>query len=121
MSSHDILAQRSVMAAGRPEHNGGYDGRDRISCLRRPLGPILAVPVFIAALAVAVLLFGGIESKANSRRALLVLHAALLGGCLELALGFGPFRSADSQVAVLAGTLAVAAMATQNALVKWPW
>jgi uncharacterized membrane protein YoaK (UPF0700 family) len=82
------------------------------------VGPILAVPVFVAALGLVVLLFGGIEGKGRSRRALLVLHAALLAGCLGLGLRFGPFRNADSPVAVLAGMLAVAAMATQNALVK---
>jgi uncharacterized membrane protein YoaK (UPF0700 family) len=78
----------------------------------------LAVPVFIAVLAVVVLLFGRNESKSKSRRALLVLHAALLAGCLGFGLKFGPFSSSDSPAAVLAGMLAVAAMATQNALVK---
>jgi uncharacterized membrane protein YoaK (UPF0700 family) len=82
------------------------------------VGPILAVPVFIAVLGVVALLFGGIERKTKSRRALLVLHAALLASCLGLGLRFGPFRNADSPVAVLAGMFAVAAMATQNALVK---
>ena len=82
------------------------------------VGPILAVPVFIAVLGVVTLLFGGIESKARSQRALLVLHAALLAGCLGFGLGFGPFGSSDSPMAVLAGMFAVAAMATQNALVK---
>jgi uncharacterized membrane protein YoaK (UPF0700 family) len=82
------------------------------------VGPILAVPVFVAALGLIVLLFGGLEGKGRSRRALLVLHAALLAGCLGLGLRFGPFRNADSPVAVLAGMLAVTAMATQNALVK---
>jgi uncharacterized membrane protein YoaK (UPF0700 family) len=82
------------------------------------VGPILAVPVFIAVLGVVALLFGGIERKTRSWRALLVLHAALLASCLGLGLAFGPFSSADSPVAVIAGMLAVAAMATQNALVK---
>jgi uncharacterized membrane protein YoaK (UPF0700 family) len=82
------------------------------------IGPILAVPVFVAVLGVVALLFGGIESKPKSRRALLVLHAALLASCLGFGLGFGPFDSSDSPVAVLAGMFAVAAMATQNALVK---
>jgi uncharacterized membrane protein YoaK (UPF0700 family) len=82
------------------------------------VGPILAVPVFIAALGVVVLLFGGIESNGKSRRALLGLHAALLAGCLGLGVALGPFRNPDSPVAVLAGMLAVAAMATQNGLVK---
>ena len=82
------------------------------------VGPILAVPVFIAVLGVVALLFGGIESKTKSRRALLVLHAALLASCLGFGLGFAPFSSSDSPVAVLAGMFAVAAMAAQNALVK---
>jgi uncharacterized membrane protein YoaK (UPF0700 family) len=81
-------------------------------------GPILAVPVFITVLAVVVLLFGGIGNGRNTRRALLVLHAALLAGCLALGLRFGAFSNPDSPVAVLASMLAVAAMATQNALVK---
>jgi uncharacterized membrane protein YoaK (UPF0700 family) len=82
------------------------------------VGPILAVPVFIAVLGLVVLFFGGIENRSKSRRMLLVLHAALLVGCLGLGIRFGPFRNADNPVAVLAGMLAVAAMATQNALVK---
>jgi uncharacterized membrane protein YoaK (UPF0700 family) len=82
------------------------------------VGPILAVPVFIGVLGVVVLLFEGIDGKSRSRRALLVLHAALLASCLGFGLGFGPFGNSDSPVAVLAGMFAVAAMATQNALVK---
>jgi uncharacterized membrane protein YoaK (UPF0700 family) len=82
------------------------------------VGPILAVPVFIASLGVVVLLFGGIQSKGKSRRALLILHAVLLTGCLGMGLWLGPVRSADNPIAVVAGMLAVAAMATQNALVK---
>jgi hypothetical protein len=47
-------------------------------------------------------------------------HASIRG-CPEGALyavGFGPFADADRPMAVLVGTLAVAAMATQNALVR---
>jgi uncharacterized membrane protein YoaK (UPF0700 family) len=82
------------------------------------VGPILAVPVFITALGLVVLLFGGIQNRDRSRRALLILHATLLVCCLGLGLRFGPFRNTDSPVSVVAGMLAVAAMATQNALVK---
>ena len=82
------------------------------------VGPILAVPVFIVVLGVIVLLFGGIESKDRSRRALLVVHAALLSICLGFGLSFGPFSNSDSPMAVLVGMLAVASMATQNAMVK---
>jgi uncharacterized membrane protein YoaK (UPF0700 family) len=82
------------------------------------IGPILAVPVFIAVLGVVVLVFGGMDGTGNSRRSLLLLHAALLAGCLGLGLGLSPLRNADSPIAVLLGMLAVAAMATQNAMVK---
>jgi uncharacterized membrane protein YoaK (UPF0700 family) len=82
------------------------------------VGPILAVPVFIMLLGVVVLLFGGIESKGSSRRAMLVLHAALLSSCLGFGLSFGPFSNSNSPIAVLVGMLAVAAMATQSAMAK---
>jgi uncharacterized membrane protein YoaK (UPF0700 family) len=79
----------------------------------------MAVPVFVAVLG-AVTLASAAAAKAGygSRRALLVLQAALLAGCLGLGAGFGPFADADRPMAVLVGMLAVAAMATQNALVK---
>jgi uncharacterized membrane protein YoaK (UPF0700 family) len=83
------------------------------------VGPLLAVPVFIAVLGAVTLAFGGIEKAGSgSRRALLGLQAALLAGCLGVGAGFGPFPNADSPVAVFAGMLGVAAMATQNTLVK---
>jgi uncharacterized membrane protein YoaK (UPF0700 family) len=81
------------------------------------VGPLLAVPVFVVVLA-AVTLVSEVIEKAPSRRALLVLHAALLAGSLGLGVGFGPFPNADRPMAVLVGMLAIAAMATQNALVK---
>src|ERR1700692_4113131 len=82
------------------------------------VGPLLAVPVFIAVLGIIVLLFGGIESKDRSRRVLLVVHAALLSLCLGFGLSCDPFSNTDSRMAVLVGMLAVAAMATQNAMSK---
>jgi uncharacterized membrane protein YoaK (UPF0700 family) len=83
------------------------------------VGPLLSVPVFIAVLGV-VLLACGRTGKAGhgSRRALLALHAALLAGYLGLGVGFGPFPNADRALAVFVGMLGVAAMATQNALVR---
>jgi uncharacterized membrane protein YoaK (UPF0700 family) len=81
------------------------------------VGPLLSVPVFIAVVGVVMLAFGRVE-QARSRRALLVLHAALLAVCLGLWAGFGPFADPDGPMAVLVGMLAVAAMATQNALVR---
>jgi uncharacterized membrane protein YoaK (UPF0700 family) len=83
------------------------------------VGPLLSAPVFIAVLAGVTMVFGRGEKVCDgSRRALLVLHAAPLAACLGLGVGFGPFGDADCPMAVLVGMLAVAAMATQNALVK---
>jgi uncharacterized membrane protein YoaK (UPF0700 family) len=83
------------------------------------VGPLLAVPVFIVVLGIVTLISGTIERAGYcSRRALLVLQAALLAACLCLGVGLGPFANVDSPPAVLVGMLAVAAMATQNALVK---
>jgi uncharacterized membrane protein YoaK (UPF0700 family) len=80
------------------------------------VGPVLSVPVFIAVLGVAMVAFGRVEKAKGSRRALLVQQATLLAACLGLGVGFGPFADADRPMAVLVGMLAVAAMATQNAL-----
>jgi uncharacterized membrane protein YoaK (UPF0700 family) len=83
------------------------------------VGPLLSVPVFIAVLGVVTLALGRVEKASGvSRRALLVLHAAPLAACLGLGVAFGPFDDADRPMAVLVGMLAVAAMATQNALGK---
>jgi uncharacterized membrane protein YoaK (UPF0700 family) len=83
------------------------------------VGPLLAVPVFVAVLGVVTLAsLAAQQAGYGPRRALLVLHAALLAGCLGLGVGFGPFADADRPTAVLVGMIAVAGMATQNALVK---
>jgi uncharacterized membrane protein YoaK (UPF0700 family) len=81
------------------------------------VGPLLSLPVFIAVLSVVTLAFGTADIRA-SRRSLLVLHAALLAGFFGLGAVLGPFADADSAPAVFAGMLGVAAMATQNALVR---
>ena len=80
------------------------------------VGPLLAVPVFVAVLAAVVLLYGTPNAGSHPRLKLLVLHAGLLSACLGLGLQFGPFRNADSPMAVAVGMLAVTAMATQNAM-----
>jgi uncharacterized membrane protein YoaK (UPF0700 family) len=83
------------------------------------VGPLLSVPVFVVVLGVVTLASATIEGAGyGSRRPLLVLQAALLTLCLGLGVEFGPFANADSPIAVLVGMLAVAAMATQNALVR---
>src|SRR5262249_51824948 len=83
------------------------------------VGPLLAVPVFVAVLGAVT--GGGVGAEKagqGSRRPLLLLQAALLAGCLGVGVGFGPFADADRPMAVLTGMLAVAGMATQNALVR---
>jgi uncharacterized membrane protein YoaK (UPF0700 family) len=83
------------------------------------VGPLLAVPVFVAVLGLVTLASVETEkARYRPRRALLVLQAGLLAGCLGLEVRFGPFADAERPMAVLVGMLAVAAMATQNALVK---
>jgi hypothetical protein len=47
------------------------------------------------------------------------LQAVLLAGCLAVGVGFGPFAEADRPIPVVIGMLVVAAMATQNALVRF--
>jgi uncharacterized membrane protein YoaK (UPF0700 family) len=83
------------------------------------VGPLLSVPVFVTVLGVVALPAGpGGKAGTGTRRALLVLQAALLAGCLVLAVGFGPFADPDRPTVVLVGMLGVAAMAIQNALVR---
>ena len=83
------------------------------------IGPFLSVPVFVAVLGAVTLASRAIEKAGyNPQRMLLVLQAALLAGCLGVGAGFGPFADADRPMAVFVGMLGVAAMATQNALVK---
>jgi uncharacterized membrane protein YoaK (UPF0700 family) len=80
------------------------------------IGPLLSVPVFIGVLSITVLFANKISG--NTRRALLVVHAVLLAGFLAFGVRCGPFTDPDSAMAVFVGMLGVAAMATQNALVK---
>jgi uncharacterized membrane protein YoaK (UPF0700 family) len=83
------------------------------------VGPLLAVPVFAIVLGLVTLASVAVaKARYTSRRRLLILHASLLVGCLGLGLAFGPFANPDRPMAVLVGMLAVAAMATQNALVR---
>jgi uncharacterized membrane protein YoaK (UPF0700 family) len=83
------------------------------------VGPILSVPTFIAVLGAVTVASDAIEKAGHSpRRALLVLQATLLAGCLGFGASFGPFPDADRPMPVFVGMLGVAAMATQNALAK---
>jgi uncharacterized membrane protein YoaK (UPF0700 family) len=81
------------------------------------IGPLLSVPVFVVVLGIVTVLFAGKATRAT-RRTLLMVHVALLAAFLGLGVGYGPFPNAESAVAVFVGMVGVAAMATQNALVK---
>jgi uncharacterized membrane protein YoaK (UPF0700 family) len=83
------------------------------------IGPLLAVPVFMVVMGLVTLASSAI-ARADSYplRPLLLLQTALLAGFLLLGVGFGRIPDADSSMAVLAGMLGVAAMATQNVLGK---
>ena len=81
------------------------------------IGPILSVPIFMLVLSVVTLAFVAVPTRVP-RRALLVLQAILLAAFLSFAVVFGPFSNPDSGMAVLVGMLGVAAMATQNAVVR---
>jgi len=81
------------------------------------IGPLLSVPVFVMVLGIVVVLFAN-EATCRARRKLLILHAALLVGFLALGAGLGPFTNPDSGIAASVGMIGVAAMATQNALVR---
>ena len=81
------------------------------------IGPLMAVPVFIAVLGTVVWLFED-KPKHQTLRALLILHAALLTGFFAVSAALGPFANPGGAVAASVGMLGVAAMATQNALVK---
>ncbi len=83
------------------------------------IGPLLAVPVFMAVMGLVTLASGAIARTGTSPlRPLLLLQTALLIGFLGLGVEFGGFPDADNSIAVLAGMFGVAAMATQNVLVK---
>ena len=83
------------------------------------IGPLLAVPVFMAVMGLVTLASGAIARAGTMPlRPLLLLETVLLAGFLLLGVGFGRFNDADSSMAVLAGMLGVSAMATQNVLGK---
>jgi uncharacterized membrane protein YoaK (UPF0700 family) len=83
------------------------------------IGPLLAVPVFVGVLGVVTLAsMAARKAGYGPRRGLLLLHAGLLAACMGFGVWFGPFPDTERPIAVLTGMLAVAAMATQNALVK---
>ncbi|MGA8199510.1 MAG: YoaK family protein [Candidatus Sulfotelmatobacter sp.] len=81
------------------------------------IGPLIAVPVFIIVLGIVIWVSKD-KQKLRTLRVLLILQAVLLTGFLALSVVLGPFTNPGSAVAAVVGMLGVAAMATQNALVK---
>jgi uncharacterized membrane protein YoaK (UPF0700 family) len=73
--------------------------------------------VFVAVLGLVTALFVNKVAR-GARRALLLLQAVLLVAFLGFGVGYGPFTNPDSAMGVFVGMLGVAAMATQNALVR---
>ena len=81
------------------------------------IGPLLAVPVFMAVMGLVTLASSAIiRAGSYPLRPLLLLQTALLAAFLLLGVAFGRFANADSSIAIVAGMLGVSAMATQNVL-----
>ena len=81
------------------------------------LNKILALPEFIAVIALA-RLAGGVARKRGwpALRIMLTTEVVLLAAFFGLAVTFGPFENADRPLALLTGFAGIAAMALQNAL-----
>ena len=81
------------------------------------LNKILALPEFVAVIALARLL-GGVARKRGwpALRIMLTIEFVLLAAFFALAAIFGPFEDADRPTALLTGFAGIAAMALQNAL-----
>jgi uncharacterized membrane protein YoaK (UPF0700 family) len=81
------------------------------------IGPLLAVPVFMAVMGLVTLASSAIiRAGSYPLRPLLLLETALLAAFLLLGVAFSRFANADSSIAIVAGMLGVSAMATQNVL-----
>ena len=81
------------------------------------IGKILALPEFIAVVALARLAGAALRARnAPVLRILLAAEVALLFSFFVLAVRFGPFADADSPAALVTGFAGIAAMALQNAV-----
>lgn len=81
------------------------------------VGKILALPEFIAIIALARLAGMALRArKLPALRTLLVVKVALLICFFALAVGFGPFPDVNTPAALLTGFAGIAAMAVQNAV-----
>ena len=81
------------------------------------IAPLLSAPVFVVVLGGITVMFIR-KPVLFTRRALLVIQALLLASFLGFGTWFGPFADPNSSMAVFVGMLGVAAMATQNAVVR---
>ncbi len=80
---------------------------------------ILSVPVFMLVLFLTRVLAGGLEQIGiPTLRPLLLLQLFFLIAFLSICVVAGPWRDANTILAVIAGMFGVAAMAVQNALVQ---
>ena len=80
---------------------------------------ILSVPVFMLVLLLTRLLAGGLErSGMSTLQPLLLVQLIFLVVFLVLCVTAGPWSSADTLLAIIAGMSGVSAMAVQNALVQ---
>jgi uncharacterized membrane protein YoaK (UPF0700 family) len=84
-----------------------------------PISYILSVPVFVAALAVTTLLAALLgRARIASLRPLLILQLLLLFGCFVICVATDARIDPAGGRALIAGMLAVSAMAVQNAIVQ---
>jgi uncharacterized membrane protein YoaK (UPF0700 family) len=82
------------------------------------LAYLIAVPVFIAALALTRLLAAGLERIRISSLMPLLLQFFLLSAFLAVCVGSGPGIDPNTARMIFAGMFGVSAMAVQNALVR---
>ena len=81
------------------------------------VGKLLALPVFVAVVALSRLAGAALRKRhAPVLRILLSVEVSLLVAFFALAVIFGPFANADSPAALLTGFAGIAAMAVQNAV-----
>jgi uncharacterized membrane protein YoaK (UPF0700 family) len=86
---------------------------------RGPLAPMLAVPVFMVVLALTRLLVGRCAAlDIDARRPLLLSQFLLLAGAFVLGIAGASGVEPNGRYGILAGMLAVSAMAVQNALLQ---
>jgi len=80
---------------------------------------LLSIPVFVAAVVIAVHLAHLLKRRGHRRVApLLCVEAVILLVTVAIAAGFGPDAQPDDALPVTAGLLAAAAMGLQNALMR---